>query len=207
MFLIGYEDGTFGPENYMTRAEVVTMFARLVAEPMDTSKTYSSSFNDVSPNYWAANYIGYMEQYGIIIGYEDGSFRPEEPVSRAEFATIVSRFDKLSGDCSSSFPDVSDDYWAATYIGHAAERGWVIGYEDGTFRPENFITRAEVAAVTCRMLERNGDQSYIRSHMDALRTFSDIDESHWAYWYVMESANAHGYITKGETEAWTGLKE
>ena len=200
-FLVGYTDGTFGPERNMTRAEVTTMFARLLTEQIEADKTYSSTFNDVPKGYWAANYIGYMQQFGIITGYSDGSFRPDAPVTRAEFAAIASRFEKLT-EGSKSFTDVPNTYWAARYINFAATRGWVTGYSDGTFKPENTITRAEVAAVTCRLLERSADQNYIRSHLNELRTFSDMTESHWAYWYAMEAANGHDYTKSGGSENW-----
>ena len=201
-FLVGYTDGTFGPERNMTRAEVTTMFARLLTEQIEADKTYSNTFSDVPKGYWAANYIGYMQQFGIITGYSDGSFRPDAPVTRAEFAAIASRFEKLT-EGSKSFADVPDTYWAARYINFAATRGWVTGYSDGTFKPENTITRAEVAAVTCRLLERSADQNYIRSHLKELRTFSDVTESHWAYWYAMEAANGHDYTKSGGSENWS----
>lgn len=201
-FLVGYTGGTFGPERNMTRAEVTTMFARLLTEQIEADKTYSNNFSDVPKGYWAANYIGYMQQFGIITGYSDGSFRPDAPVTRAEFAAIASRFEKLT-EGSKSFTDVPDTYWAARYINFAATRGWVTGYSDGTFKPENTITRAEVAAVTCRLLERSADQSYIRSHLKELRTFSDMTESHWAYWYAMEAANGHDYTKSGGSENWS----
>ncbi len=201
-FLVGYTDDTFGPERNMTRAEVTTMFARLLTEQIEADKTYSNTFSDVPKGYWAANYIGYMQQFGIITGYSDGSFRPDAPVTRAEFAAIASRFEKLT-EGSKSFTDVPDTYWAARYINFAATRGWVTGYSDGTFKPENTITRAEVAAVTCRLLERSADQTYIRSHLKELRTFSDVTESHWAYWYAMEAANGHDYTKSGGSENWS----
>lgn len=201
-FLVGYTDGTFGPERNMTRAEVTTMFARLLTEQIEADKTYSNTFSDVPKGYWAANYIGYMQQFGIITGYSDGSFRPDAPVTRAEFAAIASRFEKLT-EGSKSFADVPDTYWAARYINFAATRGWVTGYSDGTFKPENTITRAEVAAVTCRLLERSADQNYIRNHLNELRTFSDMTESHWAYWYAMEAANGHDYTKSGGSENWS----
>ena len=201
-FLVGYTGGTFGPERNMTRAEVTTMFARLLTEQIEADKTYSNTFTDVPKGYWAANYIGYMQQFGIITGYSDGSFRPDAPVTRAEFAAIASRFEKLT-EGSKSFTDVPDTYWAARYINFAATRGWVTGYSDGTFKPENTITRAEVAAVTCRLLERSADQNYIRSHLKELRTFSDMTESHWAYWYAMEAANGHDYTKSGGSENWS----
>lgn len=201
-FLVGYAEGTFGPERNMTRAEVTTMFARLLTEQIEADKTYSSTFNDVAKGCWAANYIGYMQQFGIVTGYEDGSFRPDAPVTRAEFAAIASRFEKLTQG-SASFTDVPDTHWAVKYINFAATRGWVTGYEDGTFKPEHSITRAEVAAVTCRLLERSADQTYIRSHIGELRTFADVTESHWAYWYAMEAANGHDYTKSGGSENWS----
>ena len=201
-FLVGYADGTFGPECNMTRAEVTTMFARLLTEQIEADKTYSSTFNDVAKDCWAANYIGYMQQFGIVTGYEDGSFRPDAPVTRAEFAAIASRFEKLTQG-SASFTDVPDTHWAVKYINFAATRGWVTGYEDGTFKPEHSITRAEIAAVTCRLLERSADQTYIRSHIGELRTFADVTESHWAYWYAMEAANGHDYTKSGGSENWS----
>lgn len=201
-FLVGYTDGTFGPERNMTRAEVTTMFARLLTEQIEADKTYSNTFSDVPKGCWAANYIGYMQQFGVITGYSDGSFRPDAPVTRAEFAAIASRFEKLT-EGSKSFTDVPDTYWAARYINFAATRGWVTGYSDGTFKPENPITRAEVAAVTCRLLERSADQSYIRSHLKELHTFADMTESHWAYWYAMEAANGHDYTKSGGSENWS----
>ena len=201
-FLSGYANGTFEPDRNMTRAEVTTMFARLLAEKMAADQTYSNTFSDVAKSHWAANYIGYMQQFGIITGYADGSFRPDASVTRAEFAAIASRFERLT-EGTKSFSDVPSSHWAAKYINFAATRGWVNGYADGTFRPNNSITRAEVAAVTCRLLERNADQSYIRSHLSELRAFTDVSESHWAYWYTMEAANGHDYTKSGSSETWS----
>ena len=201
-FLSGYANGTFEPDRNMTRAEVTTMFARLLTEKMAADQTYSNTFSDVAKSHWAANYIGYMQQFGIITGYADGSFRPDASVTRAEFAAIASRFEKLT-EGTKSFSDVPSSHWAAKYINFAATRGWVNGYADGTFQPNNSITRAEVAAVTCRLLERNADQSYIRSHLSELRAFTDVSESHWAYWYTMEAANGHDYTKSGSSETWS----
>ena len=201
-FLSGYANGTFEPDRNMTRAEVTTMFARLLTEKMAADQTYSNTFSDVAKSHWAANYIGYMQQFGIITGYADGSFRPDTSVTRAEFAAIASRFERLT-EGTKSFSDVPSSHWAAKYINFAATRGWVNGYADGTFRPNNSITRAEVAAVTCRLLERNADQSYIRSHLSELRAFTDVSESHWAYWYTMEAANGHDYTKSGSSETWS----
>ena len=201
-FLVGYDNGAFGPGRNMTRAEVATMFANLLTQRMEANKTYPNTFHDVPKDFWAANYIGYVQQFGIISGYADGSFRPNAPVTRAEFAVIASRFEKLT-EGGKHFTDVPSAHWAAKYIDFAATRGWVTGYADGTFKPENPITRAEVAAVTCRLLERSADQGYIRSHLNELRTFADLTEDHWAYWYAMETANGHDYVKSGSSESWS----
>ena len=201
-FLKGYPDGGFAPGRNMSRAEVTTMFARLLTEQMEANKSYPASFSDVTSAHWAANYIGYMEQFGIVRGYSDGTFRPNAPITRAEFAAICCRFEKLTSG-TVTFSDVPASHWAAKSIAYAATRGWVTGYADGTFKPGNNITRAEVAAVTCRLLERSADKEYIRAHLKELpRVFSDLNEQHWAYWYAMEASNGHDYTKSGNTETW-----
>lgn len=201
-FLKGYPGGGFAPGKNMSRAEVTTMFARLLTEQMEANKSYPASFSDVTSAHWAANYIGYMEQFGIVRGYSDGTFRPNAPITRAEFAAICCRFEQLT-DGAATFTDVPASHWAAKSISYAAKRGWVTGYADGTFKPGNNITRAEVAAVTCRLLERSADEAYIRAHLKEMpRVFADMNEQHWAYWYAMEAANGHDYTRSGNTETW-----
>ena len=201
-FLKGYPGGGFAPGKNMSRAEVTTMFARLLTEQMEANKSYPASFSDVTSAHWAANYIGYMEQFGIVRGYSDGTFRPNAPITRAEFAAICCRFEQLT-DGAATFTDVPASHWAAKSISYAAKRGWVTGYADGTFKPGNNITRAEVAAVTCRLLERSADEAYIRAHLKELpRVFADMNEQHWAYWYAMEASNGHDYTKSGNAETW-----
>ena len=201
-FLKGYPGGGFAPGKNMSRAEVTTMFARLLTEQMEANKSYPASFSDVTSAHWAANYIGYMEQFGIVRGYSDGTFRPNAPITRAEFAAICCRFEQLT-DGAATFTDVPASHWAAKSIAYAAKRGWVTGYADGTFKPGSNITRAEVAAVTCRLLERSADEAYIRAHLKEMpRVFADMNEQHWAYWYAMEAANGHDYTKSGNAETW-----
>ena len=204
-FLQGFTDGTFRPNANMTRAQVTVMFARLLVEKMDIGATYTNSFSDVPASYWAANEIGYMEQFGIIKGFTDGAFRPDAPITRAQFAAIACRFEELTAG-TKTFSDVPSDHWAAQYISYAAERGWVEGYPDGTFRPDAYITRGQVVAVTCRLLERTADQAYIKAYFDELpRTFSDMKETDFAYWYALEAANGHDYTKKADKETWSNL--
>ena len=142
---------------------------------------------------------------GALDGYGDGTFRPNDPVTRAQFAAIACRFEELT-EGTKTFSDVPADHWAAKYISYAAERGWVGGFTDGTFRPNNYITRAQVAAVTCRLLERNADEKYIEKHFDDLTyTFSDMTEQHFAYWYALEASNGHDYTKKADKETWSSL--
>ena len=137
-------------------------------------------------------------------GYPDGTFRPDAPITRAEFATIACRFEELTAG-KATFSDVPDSYWGAKYINFAAARGWVTGYPDGTFGPQKNITRAEVVTITCRLLERKADREFVKAHLNEMpRTFTDLptEKSHWAYWSIVEAANGHDYTKSGADETW-----
>ena len=201
-YMQGYPDKTFGPQKNMTRAEVTVMFVRLLVEKMDVDKKYSSQFKDVDPARWYANAIGYMEQYGIITGYTDGTFRPDAPITRAEFAAIASRFDELITGEPVIFTDVTDSYWAKDYISSAAAKGWIKGYPDGTFKPGNYIIRAEVVSLVNRMLERSSDRSYVDSNKNKLNQYVDLTSKHWAYYDIMEATNSHDYVKTSDSETW-----
>ncbi|WP_256758633.1 InlB B-repeat-containing protein [Cohnella sp. WQ 127256] len=201
-YMQGYPDKTFGPQKNMTRAEVTVMFARLLVEKMDVDKKYSSKFKDVDSARWYANAIGYMEQYGIITGYTDETFRPDAPITRAEFAAIASRFDELITGEPVIFTDVTDSYWAKDYISSAAAKGWIKGYPDGTFKPGNYIIRAEVVSLINRMLERSSDRSYVDSNKNKLNQYVDLTSKHWAYYDIMEATNSHDYVKTSDSETW-----
>ena len=202
-YIVGYGNGEVRPQNNITRAEVATIFFRLLTDDVrDENLTKTNRYSDVAATSWYNTAVSTLSSMGIITGYPDGTFRPNAAITRAEFAAIASRFETLT-EGTKSFSDVPGSHWAAKYINFAATRGWVNGYADGTFKPNNSITRAEVAAVTCRLLERNADQSYIRSHLSELRAFTDVSESHWAYWYTMEAANGHDYTKSGSSETWS----
>ncbi|QKS47597.1 InlB B-repeat-containing protein (plasmid) [Paenibacillus cellulosilyticus] len=201
-YMQGYPDKTFGSQKNMTRAEVTVMFARLLVEKMDVDKTYASQFTDVNPARWYANAIGYMEQFGIITGYADGTFRPDAQITRAEFAAIASRFDELITGEPVTFTDVADNDWARDYISFAASKGWIKGYPDGTFRPGNNITRAEVVSLVNRMLERYADTSYVDNNQDLLNQYVDLTSTHWAYYDIMEATNSHDYDKTSDSETW-----
>lgn len=202
VYMNGYPEGTFLPANNMTRAEVATMFSRLMKEKMVEGKVYESSFTDVQADAWYANAVGYIEQFGIINGYEDGTFRPQNTITRAEFVTMASRFATLSKEFDCRFADVDNSHWAYHYIAFAAGNKWVGGYEDNTFRADNTITRAEVVTIVNNMLVREADRAYVDANIADLTVYYDVDNSHWAYYEIMEATNAHTYTYQDAVETW-----
>ena len=202
VYMTGYPDGSFVPNNNMTRAEVTVMFARLMKQKMDDSQSYSTDFSDVDDSMWFANYIGYMQQFNIINGYEDGTFRPNNSITRAEFVTIACRFVKNMSNNTSEFADITSEHWAYSYVSFASSNGWVNGYEDGTFRPENTITRAEAVVIVNRMLLRSADKNYISNNVDKIVSFVDITNAHWAYYDVVEATTEHQYNKINNNEIW-----
>lgn len=204
-YMQGYSDGTFAPNADITRAQAVVMLSRLLTEQMDMSKTYTSNFSDVTADLWYANAVGYMANLGIITGYTDGTFRGDNPISRAEFAVIACRFDQLELSGTNPFSDVDDDYWAVDYISAASEEGWVLGYSDGTFRPSQNITRAQAVTMVNRVLARSCDVSFVEDHLDDVITFTDVDEDYWAYDQILEATNSHEYTDDDGEENWTSI--
>ncbi|MFI3226148.1 MAG: S-layer homology domain-containing protein [Clostridia bacterium] len=204
-YIQGYLDGSFNPDNSITRAETIVIFSRLIVETMDIDATYSSSFTDINGDEWYANTLGFMQQFGIVTGYEDGTFRGDEYITRAEFATVASRFDELVDSQENIFSDVSDTHWAISYINSAAAKGWINGYEDGTFKPQQSITRAEVVTLINRILSRSADMDFIDENIDEMVTFYDVYSNHWAYGSILEASNSHDYKIVNDVEKWVSL--
>lgn len=192
-YLIGYQDRTFGAENKMTREEVAVMFSRLLKNPPRKGQVYPYDFSDVARDRWSITAISYMNQLGIIKGYPDGTFKPEASITRAEFAAMAARFAELK-EGRKTFTDLDKDYWAYDLIQRAASAGWITGYPDGTFKPDKNITRAEVVAITNRMLDRKADQDFVDQNLGKLLQFTDLDKSYWAYYPILEATNGHDYI-------------
>ena len=211
-YVVGYTDGTFGPDRDMTRSEAATIFARLLAQRNGeriTSPT-KTTFPDVPTNAWYAGYVSYLARYGIAVGYTDGLFHGEEPITRAEFTAMAVRFFDAYGDGDPAimenyggFWDVSPGHWAAGYIEDAARYGWVVGYGDGTFQADDEITRAEVVTIVNRLLGREADQEYIADNPRGLILFPDVSKDYWAYYDILEAANGH---TASMEDAETWLK-
>ncbi|MDU5951568.1 MAG: S-layer homology domain-containing protein [Clostridiales bacterium] len=206
-YLIGYPDGTFAPNRGMTRAEVATMFTRLLKDRPVKWLHYSSGLSDIYAGDWYADTVGYAVEKGIVSGYPDGTFRPNQPITRAEFASIASRFAALTEEKDLSFSDLDASHWGYKAIRLAASNGWISGYPDNTFRPEKAISRAEVTSITNRMLNRYADLDWIDAHRNEVIRFSDVDRSDWFFEPVMEATMGHDFTrdADGKTEHWTGL--
>lgn len=204
-YIKGYPDGGVHPTANITRAEVSAIFYRLLSD--DARSVYTTNihnFTDVH-NSWASTEISTLTNAGILKGYTDGSFRPDAAITRAEFAAIAARFDKLSGG-NKTFSDVPTDHWAYAAITSAAEKGWVNGYSDGTFRPDNAITRAEVVKITNAVLMRTCDKDYVADNLSKLISYNDLTSAYWAYYDVLEASNAHDYKVVNDAEIWINLK-
>ena len=207
-YIFGYEDGTFRPDNNMSRAEAAAIFARLISEKKNEKISGKSNFNDVSKNEWYSDYIGYLSKYGIIKGYSDNTFRPNDCVTRAEFVAMTVRFNSLFNEVKKDgytvkYNDVSKDYWAYNDIAYAKNVGWLNGYADGSFKGDNAITRAEVVTVVNRATGRKADEGYITKNVSVLNKFTDVkNNSMWYYFDVAEAANAHFANLSKDTETW-----
>ena len=202
-YMIGDDFGRFNPDNNITRAEAAMMFFRLLK---DNNPSKSVSFTDVPAGAWYAEAVHVLASKHIIVGYPDGSFGPDKTITRAEFTTLVSRFeDLITGNIQ--FSDVTSSHWAYRYINSAAAKGWINGYEDGTFRTEKQITRAEAAKLVNKLLGRAPDRNYIDLNTSTLRLFPDVSKLHWAFYDIVEASNGHNYNRDSQgNEIWTGLK-
>jgi len=194
-YVIGYPDGTVHPNGQITRAEVATIFFRLLRDEVrDGAFTTSNSYSDVAYGKWYNNPISTMSALGIITGYPDGTFKPNKPITRAEFAAIAARFDETQSGKSATFSDVIG-HWAAKEIGIAYYNDWIKGYPDGTFKPDQNITRAEAMTLINRVLERKPE-----SPADLLTNMNkwtdNMDTSKWYYLDVQEATNSHAYTRK-----------
>ena len=206
-YIFGYDDGTFRADNDMSRAEAAAIFARLIADEKGETINGKATFKDVSSADWHYKYIGYLEKYDIIKGYSDGTFKPDDAVTRAEFVAMAVRYYDLFNDVSKggytvNYTDLEKSYWAYADIAYAKHIGWLNGYADGTFKGDNNITRAEVVTVVNRATGRKADSEYISKNASVLNKFTDLNQNHWAYTEVAEAANTHIGATNNDGETW-----
>lgn len=201
-YLDGYPDNTFQPEEDMTRAEAAQMFYNLLRD-QDVDTT--ASFTDVAADAWYAEAVNTLATLEIVDGVGDNRFAPERTITRAEFTTMAMRFCQEIPTGENLFSDVDQDDWFYDYVVGSIQYGWINGYPDGTFRPNDTITRAEVTTIANRMLGRAADEAYVDGHQDQLRAFPDVTKGYWAYYDITEATNAHEYTKDSQGEDWTGL--
>ncbi len=207
-YIVGYDDGTFRPDSDMTRAEAAAIFARIIAEEKGETVSGKANFNDVNKNAWYYNYVGYLAKYDIIKGYTDGTFKPDDKVTRAEFVAMSVRYYGLFNDVEDTsytvnYTDLSKNYWAYNDIALAKNIGWLNGYADGTFRGDNNITRAEVVTIVNRATGRMADKEYVKDNLTKLNRFIDVTNSNlWYFMDVHEAANTHMANTGADAETW-----
>ena len=206
-YIVGYPNGNVEPNGNITRAEVATIFFRLLTEEVRTANsTQSNSLSDVTRGQWFNHAVSTLSSMGIVKGHNDGTFAPNAPITRAEFAAIAARFDDKNTNTSSKFTDIAS-HWAKNEIGIAANKGWINGYPDGTFRPNQYITRAEAMTLVNRVLNRLPENS--SDLLDSMIKWPDnSDASAWYYLAVQEATNSHYYKTKeNKFEKWTELRK
>lgn len=198
-FMQGYPDGNFKPNGSITRAEVATIFYRLLRDQnVETVK----SFNDID-GHWAATAVEALSSLGIIKGMTEDSFAPQTSITRAQFAAICARFATAVTNSDVTFTDVPASHWASAEIGTAAAYGWIYGKGDGNFDPDGAITRAEAAAIVNRMFARLGDQIAIDNGEN--RAFSDLNDTHWGWYEIAEATHGHDHTDEDAFvhEFWT----
>ena len=208
-YIVGYPDGNVKPGGNITRAEVATIFFRLLTEDVRTANsTQSNSLSDVSRGQWFNHAISTLSSMGIVKGNPDGTFDPDAPITRAEFAAIAARFDDKNTNNTSNFSDIAS-HWAKDEIGVAANKGWINGYPDSTFRPDQYITRAEAMTLVNRVLNRLPEKS--EDLLDDMIKWPDnADASVWYYLAVQEATNSHDYSDKSDAdkyEKWTKIRD
>ena len=205
-YVIGYKDGNVRPYGLISRAETTTIFFRLLKDSVrDGNLLTSNTYTDVADDYWANTAISTMTGLGIVQGRSTTTFDPKAPITRAQFAAICARFDTGKSSGEQTFSDIQG-HWAEKYIERAAELGWIKGFEDGTFRPDAYITRAQAMTMINRVLNRiPEDESDL---LPGMNVWPDCNPGDWFYLAVQEATNSHDFEHKaGNYETWTSLNE
>ena len=199
-YIVGYPDESVRSDAPMTRAEAATVFYRLYdgEYPEFERRMSNGTFEDVKTDYWFYKEVETLYNIGIVDGTEENKFSPDAPVTRAEFAVMAARFANLDYKGGNIFDDVPNGHWAYSYINAAANAGWVEGYPDGSFRPDEPISRAEVVRLVNGMINRNVTLDKLKE-LDVECPYNDLVENHWGYCDLMEATIPHS------AEEWHGL--
>lgn len=203
-YIVGGPDGTVRPNDSMTRAGVATIFFRLLKDSVrDANLLTSNTYTDVPGGHWANTAISTMTGLDIVRGYDAAAFGPGDPITRAQFAAICARFDTGKSNGSRTFSDIKG-HWAKAYIERAAELGWISGFQDGTFRPDAYITRAQAVTMINRMLNRVPEDP--SDLLPGMNVWPDCGPGDWFYLAIQEATNSHDFKRKaGSYETWTRL--
>ena len=203
-YIVGGPDGTVRPNDSMTRAGVATIFFRLLKDSVrDANLLTGCTYTDVPDGHWANPAISTMTGLDIVRGYDAAAFGPGDPITRAQFAAICARFDTGKSNGSRTFSDI-EGHWAKAYIERAAELGWISGFQDGTFRPDAYITRAQAVTMINRMLNRVPEDP--SDLLPGMNVWPDCGPGDWFYLAIQEATNSHDYRRKaGSYETWTDL--
>lgn len=203
-YVIGYMDGNVRPYGLISRAETTTIFFRLLKDSVrDGNLLTSNTYTDVADDYWANTAISTMTGLGIVQGRSTTTFDPKAPITRAQFAAICARFDTGKSSGEQTFSDIQG-HWAEKYIERAAELGWIKGFEDGTFRPDTYITRAQAMTMINRVLNRIPEEE--SDLLPGMNVWPDCNPGDWFYLAVQEATNSHDFEHKaGNYETWTKL--
>ena len=207
-YIVGYGNGEVRPQNNITRAEVATIFFRLLTDDVrDENLTKTNRYSDVAATSWYNTAVSTLSSMGIITGYPDGTFRPNAAITRAEFAAIAARFDSNGDKTTAKFSDIAT-HWAKDEISIAYNNGWITGYPDGTFGPQRDITRAETMTLVNRVLNRQPETE--DDLLPNMMVWTDnANPNAWYYLAVQEATNSHYYEfkTNSQYEKWTELRE
>ena len=207
-YIVGYGNGEVRPQNNITRAEVATIFFRLLTDDVrDENLTKTNRYSDVAATSWYNTAVSTLSSMGIITGYPDGTFRPNAAITRAEFAAIAARFDNDGDKTAAKFSDIAT-HWAKDEISIAYNNGWITGYPDGTFGPQRDITRAETMTLVNRVLNRQPETE--DDLLPNMTVWTDnANPKAWYYLAVQEATNSHYYEfkTNSQYEKWTELRE
>ena len=189
-YIKGYPDGTFKPQDNVTRAEAAQMFATLLNGGTNFGTSSMTKFSDANDD-WYSKAINYVVSKNLISGYPNGTFKPNESITRAEFAQMISGYVKNEKNSSSDFQDVKD-HWAKDAIDKLYGNKNVSGYPDGSFKPNAKITRAEAVTILNSVFNRNTNKNSLNNvNTSSLNKFSDVSEGFWAYYNILDAANTH----------------
>lgn len=210
-YIIGYPDGDVHPQGNITRAEVATIFFRLLRDPVRTQYwSQTNGYSDVPGNKWYNNAVSTLSNMGIICGYPDGTFRPDAPITRAELAKIAAGFfsdPRVAATYDGRFSDVHGAEWYISYLMTALEEGLIEGYPDGSFRPNRPITRAETCTIVNRTLGRKPEKDHLLPESDMINWPDNINRNIWYYAQMQEATNSHDYrwtsVYSEVCEQWT----